>query len=300
MHLLNNYYNCPDDSICIFINGPSETLIEGCYAEEGLSNVFLPREQENMFYVTRYNVGFGNYDHASNTNRKIEMPYSYYLMESSGVPAILSEERGVGATLSTENFNLPKDQNVITYIIGKNETFAAGTTITHPNISLTFSEEGGADFNKSIEYMADSIFTHYTPGNGVNGDKSGGTFYILRPKMDGSITIGVKHNLKNPLYIQEDGVALPEYNGITFDENHSDRYRITFEAKGGSTYKVYCTGSKLGFYGFIYEINDATDITNLQTDRQRFAPGIYSIDGQQFSAPRKGLYIIGGKKVLRK
>ena len=300
MHLLNNYYNCPDDSICIFINGPSETLIEGCYAEEGMNNIFLPGGQEDMFYVTRYNIGFGDYDYAKNTDRKIEMPYSYYLMESSGIPAILSEEKGAGATLSAEDFNLPKEQNTIAYLIGKDETFAAGTTIKRPNISLTFSEEGGADFYNSVAYMADSIFTHYTPGNGVNGDKSGGTFYTLRPELDGTITIAVKHNLKKPLYIQEDGVALPDYNGITFDETHSDKYRITFEAKGGSTYKIYCTGSKLGFYGFIYEKKEATDISDVQIVRQHFTPGIYTIDGKKILTPGKGLHIIDGKKVLWK
>ena len=48
--------------------------------------------------------------------------------------------------------------------------------------------------------------------------------------------------------IEEDGTALADYNGITKDEKYYGTF--TFAAKAGKNYKVYCAGSKLGFYGF--------------------------------------------------
>ena len=110
--------------------------------------------------------------------------------------------------------------------------------------------------------------------------------------------MAVYHNLVKPLYIEEDGVALPDYNGITHDDTHPASYLITINVKGGSSYKLYCRGSKLGFYGFSYTWGETTDINTIITPQQQRAKGIYTITGQRLSAPRRGINIIDGKKVV--
>lgn len=55
-------------------------------------------------------------------------------------------------------------------------------------------------------------------------------------------------NADKAFYIEEDGTALADYNGIKTDAKYYGTY--SFAAKAGKSYKVYCAGSKLGFYGF--------------------------------------------------
>ncbi len=133
--------------------------------------------------------------------------------------------------------------------------FAAGTQVTSvANITLTFGLAGQADFTDPVGDTPIDGYPAYTKGNGVNGSEDGGTQYILQPAKNGSITVAVNINKDKALYVTENGTALSAFNGITEAEKVSKTY--TFDVKGGKTYKVYCTGSKLGFYGFEYTVSD--------------------------------------------
>ena len=143
----------------------------------------------------------------------------------------------------------------VSYSLTKDDSYASGTTIDFGIITLTFGEAGGADFRPAEENPIDDSFICYTPGNGVNGNKSGGTFYLFVPKKDGLLTVGVNQNRTKRLYVEEDGAILPDYDGITLNESQPSNYVFSFIVKAGSTYKLYCTGSKLGFYGFIFNSN---------------------------------------------
>ena len=140
----------------------------------------------------------------------------------------------------------------VVYAIANGESFTSGTTIERPNITLTFGETGGPDFLPANHYPLNHIFQNLLPGNEVNGNKPGGTFYVFSPQKDGILTIAVRQNRIKKLYIEENGTPLPEFNGVTLDESHSLEYMFTLPVKAGASYKLYCEGSKLGFYGFIF------------------------------------------------
>lgn len=140
----------------------------------------------------------------------------------------------------------------VVYTIAEGETFASGTTIERPSITLTFGETGGPDFLPANHYPLNHIFQNLLPGNEVNGNMPGGTFYVFSPQKDGILTIAVRQNRIKKLYIEENGTPLPEFNGVTLDESHSLEYMFTLPVKAGASYKLYCEGSKLGFYGFIF------------------------------------------------
>ena len=140
----------------------------------------------------------------------------------------------------------------VVYTIAEGETFASGTTIERPNITLTFGETGGPDFLPADYNPLNHIFQNLLPGNEVNGNMPGGTFYVFSPQKDGILTIAVRQNRIKKLYIEENGTPLPEFNGVTLDESHSLEYMFTLPVKAGASYKLYCEGSKLGFYGFIF------------------------------------------------
>lgn len=190
------------------------------------------------------------------------------------------------------------DVNWTTYALNKDETITSGTTIELKNISLTYGEAGGPDFLITIEDPYSEVFKYYTPGNNVNGNKEGGTFYVFTPEKDGEVTTCVKHNQTKPLYVDKDGIALPDYNGVTFDESHPSKYTLSFTVKAGSSYKLYCRGSKLGFYGFTFKWDDESNGIH-QTAADKYEDNrIFNLRGQLLSCPKKGINIIGGKKVV--
>jgi hypothetical protein len=147
------------------------------------------------------------------------------------------------------------------YAISSNQAaIASGTTFEVKDAendvvaTLTYGVEGGAEFTKASEdpdYNEDyEGFQYVTMGNGVNGTATSGTVYYIEPKYDGTITVGVRLNGDKPFFILEDGVAMEGYNGIKVDVLAKTSF--SFPVKGGSKYSIYCTGSKLGFYGFDY------------------------------------------------
>ena len=159
----------------------------------------------------------------------------------------------------------------VTYAVQEGETHPSGEVVAVTSngtevATLTFGEADGAEFQAGAADSHIDGFVAYTPGNGVNGNKPGGTFYTIKPAYDGKVTIGVVLNAGKNFFIEEDGTALEAFNGITVDEKYYGTYDI--DVKGGSSYKIYCAGSKLGFYGFIYSgtISSQAEPIYIETD----------------------------------
>lgn len=142
-----------------------------------------------------------------------------------------------------------------TYALAVDEAPKSGDQITSvANITMTYSEAGGADWKAAVadtHIDEGAVFGAYTAGNGTNGNKEGGTFVTLQPALDGTITVGIVANADKKIYVEEDGVALADFDGKTYSEKY---YGLeTFSVAAGKSYKVYVSGSKMGFYGFTYE-----------------------------------------------
>jgi hypothetical protein len=134
----------------------------------------------------------------------------------------------------------------------------AGTQVTSvPNITLTYGVSVQNDFKDPTADSNVQGYTAYTQGNGANGTADGGTLYILEPTINGTVSVAVVLNASKPFYVLENGSALSNYDGIRVDEKYYGTF--SFDVKAGKTYKVYCTGSKLGFYGFEFTKSESTD-----------------------------------------
>ena len=153
------------------------------------------------------------------------------------------------------------EKGTATYAMAEGETHKSGESVDVKDDkgtavgTLTFGEVGGADFKAAKKDGAVEGFTAFTEGNGENGNKTGGTFYTFTPKHDGTATVAVVLNADKAFYVEEDGTALADYNGKKETAKYSGTY--SFKVKGGSAYKVYCSGSKLGFYGLKYDYEAA-------------------------------------------
>ncbi len=167
------------------------------------------------------------------------------------------------------------------YALSVGEQPTNGMQITSvPNITMTFGGNNAYSVDVWVAAVAESHlqnYTAYTAGNTQNPKDDGGkaytsasgnvpthgTYYVFQPLYDGTLCIAVACNTGKPFFITEDGAALSKYNGITYTDKF---YGIdTISVKGNKTYYVFCTGSKLGLYGFSYETLGKEDpITALQ------------------------------------
>ena len=201
-----------------------------------------------------------------------------------------------------------------TYAVQEGATFTSGETINvdydgETIATVTYGADGGEDFKTAKANSAVSGFGAFTEGNGENGTADSGTVYYIKPKYSGTITVAVVLNANKKFYVLEDGAALADFDGITVDEKKYGTF--IFDVKAGSTYAVYCTGSKLGFYGFNYtwtkggtasgiggvESNGASVFTD---GRYSGKDAVYDLTGRRVGNPGNGLYIINGKKVMMK
>jgi hypothetical protein len=139
-------------------------------------------------------------------------------------------------------------------------------------------------------------YTAYTKGNNVNGNKDAGTIYVFMPAVAGNITVAVVLNSGKAFHINEDGTDMAGYEGITVDEKYYGTY--TFDVKAGSTYKVWCDGSKLGFYGFEFKEGSSAGINTVKSASEN---GVrYNLAGQKVAEGYKGVVIMNGRKMIQK
>ena len=149
-----------------------------------------------------------------------------------------------------------------TYKLSTGDTFTSGqsvevSTAKHGVVAtITYGEAGGADFAAAAANGDVTGFTAFTAGNGTNGNSAGGTFYTIVPKFDGTLTVAVVINQDRGLIVEENGVTMAGFDGTTNKEASKLYGTKSFTVKADQSYKVYVSGSKLGFYGFTFDFDD--------------------------------------------
>ena len=231
----------------------------------------------------------------------------FVLMSTVGVPSGKSAFFGevtIEGTIEAANGEgeEPEGEGTVVegykYALTEGEAHASGDVVTlkvdgSVVATLTYGEAGGADFAAATANSSVEGYTACTNGNNVNGDKEGGTFYTIAPTIDAKISVAVVLNADKAFFILEDGTALAEYNGIKEESKYYGTY--TFNATAGKSYKVYCSGSKLGFYGFEMSIGP----TGIEAIEAKASTGVsYDLMGRR--ATDKGLMIRDGKVILVK
>ena len=191
-----------------------------------------------------------------------------------------------------------------------------------PNITMTWGVAGGDDFkggNKESDKLQKQLdATGYCEGNGKNGKLTEGcvyegSVYFFEPAEDGTVSVGFVLNSGKKFYIQECSGSEPQ--DVTFTTVDAEGSAVelvcggtleskltgglsTFAVSKGKKYAVYCTGSKLGFYGFEFKTT-TSGISNLEVENAA-DNATYNVAGQKVSENTKGLVIKSGKKFVNK
>lgn len=136
-------------------------------------------------------------------------------------------------------------------------------------ISFSYLMDSGWSVKEDKREISGVAYTNNVGGKtnpvvGADGVPTEGSVMGFLPQYDGQLEVAVIVNGGKAIYIREDGVAI---NGVTnsgieisegtkLDEKLYGS--IKFDVKAGKQYYLYCTGSKMSYYGFVYTYEAST------------------------------------------
>lgn len=182
-----------------------------------------------------------------------------------------------------------------TYAVANGEIFTPGYKISKvPNITAYYMANDGNVFNagKKTDNWADKDFENYASiktGDAAKFDgktEPTGAYLKFEPTNDGTIIVGIQiDKFKELCLVGADFARITDYtynlpsgagkesqtlgtnnktDGTTVDNCLTTKSNgtVTFKVKAGNTYYLMALGSKIGFFGFKYSVNEKVTITD--------------------------------------
>lgn len=320
IHLVNNYHNCPGNSVGMTINSYSKALVEGNYAAAGV-NKPLDGSGANR-NVTAKDNSFAN----SQAGSVVSVPYDYTKIAAADVPATLTGTEGAGATLG----------NDATYILSTIPTVSRGDTPTSTTFyyfidGIVGTNSAGlsiAEFTDGATLLLNKSDKAWTNGNSItvgeekysslkvsNGAEN--IFTSPEGKMVNSITFYSYVNVQDK---NIDYNKYPDYGfrtsfwkqvgDQTFTSSSPDVQILssrdaakpdmaTFNITPAHVVRFTNTGEQVCFVMKVTYIDGSTGISAVR--KTQYADGnFYTLQGIRVDKPTKGIYIQNGKKVVIK
>ena len=152
---------------------------------------------------------------------------------------------------------------------------ASSAVVALDGITMTFGPDTWKISATNVSASGNS-YTHYAGGSNNPKDDSNGSFsagkgnvpttgayVIYEPQYDGTIEACVVVNANKATFIVENTTAITGYdkdgNEVAPEYKFAEKYQniIKFDVKAGNKYYLFCTGSKMGYYGFSYTYEEA-------------------------------------------
>lgn len=289
IHLVNNYHNCPGNSVGMTINSYSKALVEGNYAAAGV-NKPLDGSGANR-NVTAKDNSFAN----SQAGSVVSVPYDYTKIAAADVPATLTGNEGAGATLG----------NDAAYILSTIPTVSRGETGTTYTISPATHDEGWNFGDISITVSGKDYSEGHVTSDFTGIKFSRNTDYTIN--LPAGITIT---SVEVTAYTNVDTGDLAYVSKLGANEFNTDSG--TFPLRTGKTIETHeytLSTPASGSMAIRFGNNQATAViklismtTGISTVRktQSADDTFYNLQGARVDNPTKGIYIQNGKKVVIK
>lgn len=172
------------------------------------------------------------------------------------------------------------ESKTVNYIQNDTDNLPGTETVNVSLDAISFSylgDAGGWDVKSNKQSYSGNSYTNYVSGKSnptvTDGVPTAGSVMGFVPQYDGQIALCMVVNGNKATYVLEDGVGLASFDvdgkwnedgsaadvTIASGEKLQDKCygTITFSVKANKQYYVYCTGSKMGYYGFSYTYDDA-------------------------------------------
>ena len=310
VHLVNNYHNCPGNSVGMTINDNCKALVENNYAANGVNSP-LTGSGSNRQVTARDN----NF-RASSVGSEVTVPYQYTKIAAADVPANLTGAEGAGATLGNDKdyilSTIPtatrQEEAATVYVIVKDDAHIGGSITEVSGITVTFDPSvtdwrSGGSGNDAKTVDGVDLSGYYTQSNDTNGapinfeTTQAGTLTIF---FGGGVATSKSVNMtegENGLTgkVLSTGAEIASGSKPAAAIDAWDGMVYTLEAN--KTYKFFVGGTKWRLAALRY-VSTTTDITAPKSVKATAAT-TYNLAGQKVDITYKGVVIKNGKKMLQ-
>ena len=310
VHLVNNYHNCPGNSVGMTINDNCKALVEYNYAAAGV-NAPLTGSGSGRYVTAR-----GNNFTASSVGTEVTVPYQYTAIAAADVPATLTGAEGAGATLGNDATYILSTIPTVTrqsggntvYVMTKEDAHIGGSITEIDGITVTFDPSitdwrSGGSGNDAKTVDGVEISGYYTQSDGKNGAP-----IIIETTQAGTLTIflggGVATNKSVNMTEGENGLtATVLSSGATIENGAKPATAIdawdglVYNLGANKTYKFFVGGTKWRLAAIRYIPGEDTGIKAATTGMTANGK-VYNLQGQEVNETYKGGVIKNGKKTI--
>ena len=319
IHLVNNYHNCPGNSVGMTINSYSRALVEGNFAAAGVKSPLTGSGANRN--VTARNNSFS----ATSVGEKVSMPYQYAMIAASDVPALLTGEEGAGATLGN-------DAEYILSVIPTVTREAGSTSLYYYDEGLIGKTSAGLSvitFNDGATLVLNKSDKTWSAGSSITADGdmrtaiklSNGAENIFTAPDGQKVSAITFYSYVNVKEENIDFTKYPEYGfrtsfwkkvgNLSFTATSADVQILasrdaknpdvaSFRITPASEVRFANNGEQLCFLMAVTYAGDETGIKAVSAKSgERGDDQYYNLMGQPVSSASRGILIYKGKKVIR-
>ena len=310
VHLVNNYHNCPGNSVGMTINDNCKALVENNFAAAGVNSPLTGSG------TGRKVTARGNNFSASSVGSEVTVPYQYTAIAATDVPATLTGEEGAGATLGNDaeyilsTIPTAERSGETVYVIVKEDGHIGGSITEIDGITVTFDPSvtdwrSGGTGNDAKTVDGVDLTGYYTQSDATNGAP-----IIIETTQAGTLSIflggGVATNKSVNMVEGENGLtATVLSSGATIENGAKPATAINawdaliYTLQANKTYKFFVGGTKWRLAAIRYIPGVDTGIKGIATCQQANG-NVYNLQGQEVNETYKGVVIKNGKKVVMK
>lgn len=208
----------------------------------------------------------------------------------------------------------------------QSEPYAGEKTLKSENAAIVLGAASETFTVKPGKLAADAPYVAYIQGKNNAKDDEGrgynanngnlpttGCYYIFTASKPGKVEIGMQLGATKPFFVcdgetGQNSVAktLVDKDGNTVslgaDQAVTDKFygTVNFNVEANKPYYVFCTGSKLAFYGYQFTPGTDTGISNINASEATNEGATFNLLGQKVAKNAKGVVVKNGKKFINK
>ena len=208
----------------------------------------------------------------------------------------------------------------------KSQAYAGEKTLKTVNAQIVLGADGETFTVKPGKLANDAPYVSYIQGANNAKDAEGkgynpnngnlpttGCYYLFTAAKSGKVEIGIQLGATKPFFVCDAKTGLNSVvktlvnkDGSTVslldDQTVAEKFygTVNFNVEANKTYYVFCTGSKLAFYGYQFTPGTDTGISNINASETANEGATFNLLGQKVASNAKGLVIKNGKKFINK
>lgn len=308
IHLVNNYHNCPGNSVGMTINSYSRALVEGNYAASGVKDP-LTGSGSNRNVTARDN----SFSYTS-VGSEVTVPYQYTKIAAAEVPATLTANAGAtlgndaNSILSTIPTVSREGSGQTVYVFVKNDAHIGVDVTEVDGITVSFDPSVTDWKSGGTSTSAQTVDGIDLTGFYVQSDATNKAPIHIATTKSGTLTIIFGGGISKAVNMAEGENGLTGKvlssgasveNGTAPNPAIAAWDGIVYSLEANKTYTFSCSGTKWRLAAIRF-IPGASGINAITNGAQSADGAVYNLQGVKVAKPTKGVYIQNGKKYVIK